>query len=44
MPIFDNKLGQDEIDKERMWLTDSVYNGYFKGMVEEILINDKYKK
>ena len=35
---------KDEIDKERSWLTDSVYNGYFMGIVEEVLIQDKYKK
>ena len=38
------RVNKDEIDKERSWLTDSVYNGYFMGIVEEVLIQDKYKK
>ena len=38
------RVKKDEIDKERSWLTDKVYNGYFMGIVEEVLIHDKYKK
>ena len=38
------RVNKDEIDKERSWLTDSVYDGYFMGIVEEVLIQDKYKK
>ena len=38
------RINKDEIDKERSWLTDNVYNGYFMGIVEEVLIQDKYKK
>jgi len=37
------RVSKDDIDKERTWLTNSVYNGYFMGKVEEILIHDKYK-
>ena len=38
------RVNKDEIDKERSWLTDSVYDGYFMGIIEEVLIQDKYKK
>jgi len=38
------RINKDEIDQERSWLTDNVYKGYFKGIVEEVLIQDKYKK
>ena len=34
---------KDEIEQERTWLTDNVYKGYFMGIIEEILIQDKYK-
>tara|TARA_B100001029_G_scaffold173116_1_gene171626 strand:- start:165 stop:1031 length:867 start_codon:yes stop_codon:yes gene_type:complete len=37
------RVNKDEINDERNWLTDNVYNGYFMGIVEEILIHDKYK-
>ena len=37
-------VNKDDIDQERSWLTDNVYNGYFMGIVEEVLIQDKYKK
>ena len=37
-------IKKEEIDLERDWLTKNVYKGYFKGIIEEILINDKYKK
>ena len=32
-----------EIEAEKKWLSENVYNGYFKGRVEEITIIDKYK-
>jgi len=37
-------VSKDDIDQERDWLTKNIYNGYFMGIVEEILIQDKYKK
>ena len=36
-------IKKDQIEEERLWLTDNVYNGYFQGIVDEIDIKDKYK-
>ena len=37
------KLNFDEIEPEKDWLTESIYDDYFLGMVEEISLTDKYK-
>lgn len=34
----------DEIDDERLWLTDNVYNKYFQGKIIEITPKNKYKE
>ena len=38
------RVKKDDIDTERDWLTENVYDGYFMGIVEEVLLQDKYKK
>jgi len=38
------RVKKDDIDIERDWLTKKVYEGYFMGIVEEVLLQDKYKK
>ena len=37
------KTDFSEIESEKKWLSENVYNGYFQGRVEEITIIDKYK-
>ena len=37
------KVTFSEIESEKKWLSENVYNGYFQGRVEEITIIDKYK-
>jgi len=37
------KLSTEEVDTEKDWLTEEVYNGFFRGSVEKIALNDKYK-
>ena len=34
---------EDDLDKERKWLTESIYNGYCLATIEQIAITDKYK-
>jgi len=36
-------ISLDEIDIEKEWMADTIYNGHFQGKVEEISITDKYK-
>ena len=38
------RINLDDIETEREWLTENVYDGHFLGAVEEILITDKYKE
>lgn len=38
------KIIHAHIEEEREWLTENVYNGYFAGIIEEILLTDKYKE
>ena len=38
------RISKDEINNEKVWLTDKVYKGFFKGIIEEISLQDKYKK
>ena len=34
---------EDDLEKERKWLTESIYNGYCLATIEQIAITDKYK-
>ena len=36
-------ISLDEIDIEKEWMADTIYNGHFQGKVDEISITDKYK-
>jgi predicted DNA-binding protein YlxM (UPF0122 family) len=36
-------LSLSEIDIEKEWMSDAIYNGIFQGKVEEISVTDKYK-
>ena len=38
------KLNFDEIETEKDWLTEVIYDDYFPGVVEEIPLTDKYKQ
>ena len=38
-----NTFTLDEVEDEKRWLADRVYNGSFKGTVTEFLITEKYK-
>jgi DNA polymerase-3 subunit epsilon len=33
----------DEIDTEKEWMADNIYNGHFQGRVDEIGLTDKHK-
>ena len=37
------RIDHSEIESEKEWLNENIYNSYFKGIVEEISITDKYK-
>lgn len=37
------RIDHSEIENEKKWLNEYIYNNYFKGIVEEIPITDKYK-
>ena len=36
-------ISLDEIDIEKEWMADTIYNGHFQGKEDEISITDKYK-
>jgi len=36
-------VDHEEIDPERKWLTENIYNGQFAGQIEELPIIEKYK-
>ncbi|MAJ44636.1 MAG: DNA polymerase III subunit epsilon [Candidatus Marinimicrobia bacterium] len=37
------RIDHSEIESEKKWLNEHIYHNYFKGIVEEIPITDKYK-
>ena len=37
------KISFEEVETEKEWMADAIYNGIFQGRVEEISITDKYK-
>jgi len=37
------KISFEEVETEKEWMADTIYNGIFQGRVEEISITDKYK-
>ena len=37
------KISFEEVEIEKEWMADAIYNGIFEGRVEEISITDKYK-
>ena len=41
--IWYKNVGLDELEREKEWLTVAIYDSVFKGRVEEINLNDKYK-
>ena len=41
--IWYKKVSFDELEREKDWLTVTIYDSVFKGRVEEINLNDKYK-
>ena len=41
--IWYKKVSLEELDREKDWLTVAIYDSVFKGRVEEINLNDKYK-
>ena len=41
--LWFKKVNPDELEHEKDWLTATIYNQVFKGRVEEIIPNNKYK-
>ena len=39
-----NVSNQELLDEEQKWLTENIYNGYFKGTIQLISVFDKYKE
>ena len=37
------RLSKEEVDEESIWLTENIYNGRFKGLVQLISPFDRYK-
>ena len=36
-------IPEDQLEKEKQWLSENIYNGTFAGLVEKITLIDKYK-
>jgi hypothetical protein len=37
------RVGKEDLENERQWLTKNVYQGYFQGIIEEVALHNKYK-
>ena len=37
------RVGKEDLENEREWLTKNVYQGYFQGIIEEVALHNKYK-
>lgn len=41
--VWHHEIGRDECEKERQWLTESVYGGFFAGELREVRPQDRFK-